>query len=80
MFNLRDLTLTIVSNSSGIKATELICEVHQYSIDFELIDYDKTVQELIASGEIIELEYTLPTLPYQIKSIYFPKGTLLRKL
>lgn len=35
------------------------------------------VNDLIGSGDIVELEYVLPHMDYRVKSFYMPRGTNL---
>lgn len=75
----RELVRNIVEESTGIKAVELATAVvwaieekerkQNYDIWKDALD------PLIEAGEIVELEYVLPTMDYRIKSIFFPKGT-----
>lgn len=80
--NIKDIIIETVSSHQGIKATELVVEVMQ-QIDiptrqvFERDEYDKSLVELIENGEIIEVEYTLPHMDYRVKSLYFPKDTVI---
>lgn len=59
--------------SSGIKATELTVQLAQHH-PYESERYMALVQQLIEYGEIIEVEYVLPDMPYRSKSFYLPKG------
>jgi hypothetical protein len=41
--------------------------------------FSDVLDELIKNGDIIEVCYTLPQMDYRIKSLYFPKGTIILK-
>lgn len=41
----------------------------------ESFDLPSLLEELVKSGLLIEIEYSLPVLPYKLKSFYLPKGT-----
>lgn len=47
---------------------------------FSTDDFLKTLDRMVAEGEILEIEYTLPGRPNQVKSIYMPKGTLIQSI
>jgi len=75
---IKETILDIINSNSGIKAVDLIIKVstvHPISYD----EFSTEIEKLIHEGEIIELEYTLPDFEYRIKSIYFPKGTIITK-
>lgn len=71
--------LNKINLRGGIKATELVLEVmgeinpNKWEGDL----FQEIVNEMIKEGHIIELEYILPNMDYRVKSIYFPKGTIL---
>lgn len=85
------VVLNIVNDSTGVKATELVASVvekvlrdesakteREYRIDFDMIA--PVIHELVTKGEILEVEYVVPNMNYRIKSMYFPKGTLLGRV
>jgi hypothetical protein len=75
---LREAILISVNARQGINGVDLVLNcmglVHPF---FEDKDYTFELAELVSSGEIVELEYILPTMTYRLKSLYFPKGTKL---
>lgn len=74
---LREAILTTVNSHQGVKGVELVVNVMGIinPLLFNHHEYAKTIQSLVDSGEIIELEYTVPQVDYRIKSLYFPRGT-----
>lgn len=74
--DLRAAILELIEN--GTKATELAAH---FGIMLTLIpnldtnEFLAVVEELIKQGEIVEVEYILPHMPYRIKSFLLPKGT-----
>lgn len=83
MENLHKEILKIVNESTGIKATELICAIDPLIIgdcrntSEENINVPEVLNYMVNVGMIIELEYVIPLMPYRIKSMYFPAGTIL---
>ncbi len=76
MKKLDDTKMTAVvlqAVSSGVKATELAVQLAQHASS-EPERYLALVQQLIEDGEIVEIEYVLPDMPYRTKSFYLPKG------
>lgn len=76
---MREVTLEIIKNSTGIKSVELALKV-MAEIGPSKFDTDKfqlTLAQLVNGREIIEVEYVLPNVSYRTKAIYFPKGTRL---
>ncbi len=59
--------------SNGIKATELAVQLASHALN-DTDRYMAMVQKLIEQGEIVEIEYVLPDMPYRAKSFYLPKG------
>lgn len=76
--NLRNEILKSVSN--GKKAIDLIPDIATIP-EFQKIlhhEFINEIEEMIHDGEIIEIEYELPSMEYRTKSIYFPSGTTIR--
>ena len=75
--NLKKIILDIVNNSSGIKNVELALKVlhDTLPVQYDALEFMTILDGLVALGEIVEIEYTLPGYSNRIKSIYFPKGT-----
>lgn len=75
----KELIKRVVNEHQGIKAPELVVLVVQQCAEFPFDheSYDEALTELIAEGEIVEVEYTLPSMDYRVKSIYLPKDTLV---
>ncbi len=73
----RELILRKVNESTGIKGVDLCLSImsHNGPGSFNHEQYMLDLDEILKSGEIIELEYTLPDMEYRIKSLFFPKGT-----
>lgn len=80
--DIKSKILDIVSDKPGIKGVDLTLDVLQLLLEHENnCDDPKSelavglINELVLQGEIVEVEYVLPTMTYRIKSLYFPKGT-----
>ena len=77
-FTLREAILTTVNTRNGVNGVDLVLNcMGLVSPWFEDKDYMFQLAELVSSGEIVELEFILPSMDYRMKSIYFPKGTKL---
>ena len=74
--SIRTVILNIVNSHSGINSVNLVLEIMSLIIT-DRIDYISEIEKLVKEKEIVELEYIVPQLNYRIKSIYFPKGTLI---
>lgn len=64
---IKEKILEAVTHMQGCKALTLIAEVRGA--------LPELITELIDSGDLREIEYILPTMPYRIKSFLLPKGT-----
>lgn len=85
----RNLVLYALQHQAPMKGAELYSKVVQnfYEVprtQARLTAEDITIslEKLVASGEVQEIEYVLPdtvhgTTPGRIKSLYFPSGTEL---
>lgn len=77
--SLKDAIINLVEVSSGLKGTDLVIKLMditgptQFSHDMFL----RVIGKLIKEGEVIELEYVLPHMDYRVKSIFFPKKTIV---
>ena len=76
--SLREAIIDTINAHQGIKGVYLVIKVMEVinPVQFSHNDYQEELKILINEKEIVELEYTLPTIAYRIKSIYFPKGTI----
>ena len=68
------LVVNAVTALQGCKATELAASV---AFAFDEHSLPELIDELVAEGELLELEYEVPTMPYRSKSFLLPKGTSL---
>lgn len=77
---LKEIILSLIRESTGIRGVELALSVLNKTMPryFESEMYQECLEELVKSGEIVELEYTLPDMDYRVKSIFFPKGTQIK--
>jgi hypothetical protein len=67
----------ILSVHGPMKGVDLCLKVmaHLHPALFEREEYELVLQNMVAAGDILEIEYILPSMDYRIKSIFFPKGT-----
>ena len=72
---LNEAIINVVESFPGIKSTELIVKLGDMIVDYSIDQISDVLNELTTSKDIVEVEYVLPTMPYRIKSLYFPKGT-----
>lgn len=70
--------VSIVEGGNGIKATELATipslVLMASKENIELLDL---FEELVCEEKIVEVEYTVPSLPNRLKSFYLPKGSII---
>jgi len=79
--HLPETIIRIVNNNQGLKGTELVLKLMSADLNIEATTLLKAIDEVVQDGEIIEVEYTLPTMNsmnYRVKSMYFPKGTVIK--
>lgn len=67
-----------VTNLRGCRRMELIAHdsmgpvIREFDIDI--------IDEMVSAGELVEIEYVLPTMNYRVKSFLLPAGTEVRKV
>jgi len=74
---IKETIVQIITDSTGIKATELAIKIVEKTIP-ESITADmitNCIGELVKEHKIHEIAFVLPQMSYRIKSIYFPIGT-----
>ena len=71
----------LVESNPGIKGPDLIVQcitkMHEQG-NLEShgdVDIINVINDLVKEGEVVEVEYVLPSMAYRVKSLYFPKGT-----
>lgn len=83
MTTLRQAVLEIVEEHGAIKGTDLALKMADQHRDLmdgpaKLDAYMAELEAMVKDNELIEVEYTTPQVSYRTKSIYMPKGTILR--
>ena len=68
-----------VEDMQGTKATEL-CSSKQLIIMLKEFNIPELLEQLVTEHRVVEVEYTLPSMSYKVKSFYLPKGTVVRIL
>jgi hypothetical protein len=76
----KDIVVDLVTSCQGAKATQLAAvAVEQIAGVLESTGYDpEIVEELVAEGRLVEVEYILPDMDYRCKSFLLPQGTKVR--
>jgi hypothetical protein len=79
-----NIIVTLVTGKTAIKGTELVTKAIGVMCANSLVtpetDVPEMIDDLVARGEIMELEYVIPAMNYRIKSLYFPKGTEIKQV
>jgi hypothetical protein len=70
----REVILNLVEFYQGLKATELVAMLASHKHEKIL----ETLQVMIDNEEVLEVEYTLPSMPWRVKSFLLPKGTSIQ--
>jgi len=75
----KEAILHVVDAKTAVKNVDLALAVMERvnPTKFELEKYQSALEELVETGEIINVDYTLESMDYRTKSIYFPKGTVI---
>lgn len=87
----RELIRDAMAANPGIKAVQLVSEVtsevmKRIKAQAPSLGNDNQegknvvdiINAMVKEGELVEVEYVLPTMVYRVKSVYFPKGTIVR--
>lgn len=82
MNTLRQTIVEIVQRKPGINGVNLVLDTMTAvnPVRFAEGTYQDTLQSLLDTGEIVEIEYVIPDMSYRVKSLYFPKGTTFPNL
>ena len=70
---MKEKIVEIVNRYPEIKVMSLIPKMAEYLKSGG--DLLGTIDKMVDSGELVEVNYILPTMSYREKSILFPKGT-----
>lgn len=78
-----DTIIRIVESRNGLKATQLgllvLSDLQDRKLPIADVEtYIKLVQKLIDEGRLVEVEYSVPAIPYRIKSFLLPAGSTVR--
>ena len=77
MERLKNAIKEIVEDKQGIKTIELLVELSPQVKTTPTEKVIGAIDELVAAGELVEIEYILPAMTYRTKSFLFPKGTTM---
>lgn len=80
--NIIDEVITkFVSEKAPIKGVELVTLLTEWGckVSFEA-DWIGEINRMVKELKIVEVEYSLPHSSYRLRSLYFPKGTVIRVL
>ena len=58
--------------------TEMVTYLHTQGISKDVFGVIATIDNWVRNGDIIEVEYILPSMTYRVKSLYFVKGTTIK--
>ena len=70
---IKAMLIKAVYDAQGCKATELVAQINFHGLQNQ--EVPQLIVELVADGELVEVEYVLPTIPYRIKSFLLPQGS-----
>lgn len=71
---LKQEIIDIVNENGPIKPTELVVKI---TTPLSGICLSEVIDELVRNGDIFEVVYQLPLMNYRVKSLLFPKGTVI---
>lgn len=72
--------VTIVNDEPGITAVRLLLKLKEYNKDYIELNFPVLIDVLVKEQKLVEVEYTLPTMSYRAKSLFFPSGTTIKVL
>lgn len=77
--DLEEIVCEVLGQSPGTIGARLVSEV--ISLVFKRTgnippeNLMNLLDQMVAAGRIVEVEYVVPSMDYRIKSLYFPAGT-----
>lgn len=72
----KDRLVEEIVSAQGIKGPHLAAA--EDILSMEDFDFPQVLDELVAEGRVVEVEYVLPTMSYRAKSFFLPAGTKVR--
>lgn len=42
--------------------------------------FHEVIEELIVEGKVVEIEYSVPSIPYRLKSFFLPEGSVVHRV
>ena len=70
--------IEIVNNHNGMKATELAVEIIEKLAkegNIPSFDFVDVLENIVNKGLLVEVEYTIPSMDWRIKSFLLPAGS-----
>lgn len=73
--------VSTVTGRQGLKATELVAFLggEANRAEFAQIDIVEIIERLVREGQIVEIEYMVPSVPGRVKSFLLPAGSQVLK-
>lgn len=74
--DIKQNVIQIVTDNPGVKGTEIpLLLSEEVRLSNCATKLSTILEDLVKEGEIVEVEYTLKTMDYRAKSMFFPWGT-----
>ena len=71
----KKLIIKTVNDMQGCKISQLIAHKNLLHLILDGADIAAMVQELVDDGDLVEVSYVLPQMPYREKSFLLPADT-----
>jgi len=75
---IKDIIIDLIERRQGMKGVDFALEIGRVFPDIDGKKVLDTLTKMAEAGDIIEVEYILPSMKYRVKSFYLPKDTELR--
>lgn len=74
---LENRIISLVSSRNGMKGIDLSLAISSEFMSLTNNEILDTIFDLIESGDLVEVEYELASMPYRSKSFILPKDTVI---
>lgn len=65
----------------GIKGVELASDPNVvYALAQENESFHDVTEELVLENKVVEIEYSVPSIPYRLKSFFLPEGSVVHRI
>jgi hypothetical protein len=75
----KDKLTSYLRGKQGVKGIELASDIEVIKALGDQ-SFHEVMEELVEERRVVEIEYTIPSIPYRLKSFFLPEGAVIHRI